>query len=52
VRKANEEAAKLDLSIPQQPRKQIYEITNEFPVQRPYSNTYEWQRILEKYSRQ
>ena len=41
---------KLDLSIPQEPRKMIYQITNDFPVQRPYSVTSDWQRVLEKYS--
>ena len=41
---------RVDIGIPQLPRKQIYQITSEFPVQEPYSSTSDWQRILHKYS--
>lgn len=39
-----------DLTVPPEPRRQIYKITNEFPVARPYSTPVDWQKILARHS--
>lgn len=49
-RQTNLEAPSMDLALPQVPRKQIYKITTEFPVAKPYSRLDEWQRVLERYA--
>ena len=40
----------VDISIPVEPKKAIYQITTDFPVNKPYSNPNEWQKILARYS--
>jgi hypothetical protein len=39
----------IDLSVPVVGSQPIYQITNEFPVVRPYSSPAEWQKILSKH---
>lgn len=40
---------KLDLTLPAASHKAIYQITNDFPVMRPYSSPQEWQKVLSKH---
>ena len=41
-----------DLTVPPDPKRFIYKITNEFPVQRPYSAPADWQKVLSRHSMQ
>ena len=38
--------------MPPDPKRFIYKITNEFPVQRPYSAPADWQKVLSRHSMQ
>ena len=44
--------ASCDLTVPPDPKRSIYKITNEFPVQRPYSTPLDWQKVLSRHSMQ
>jgi hypothetical protein len=44
------EKVMIDVQVPTEPRKAIYQITTDSPVEKPYSTTGQWQKILAKYS--
>ena len=47
---AADQTVSCDLTVPPEPKRQIYKITNEFPVQRPYSTPVDWQKVLSRHS--